>query len=148
MRHFHVLVIGIILIAVAFVIIATINPYKIIYRFNEEAAISSIKDIRSAQASYKSIHGRYGTLTDLYATNLVGRSLKDGVRSGFIFNIESNGSSYIATAFPKTFAPDSNDYSQNSGGISLFVNESGIIRIAYLHLNGGKAANIDDPPLK
>src|SRR4051794_442936 len=77
---------------------------------NEASAISSLRTIHSAEATYQSVYGAnvdYGTLSSLATTNLIDTVLggPSGTKSGYTFasTIGAAGSqAYCATAVPTT----------------------------------------------
>ncbi len=117
------------------------TSHEIRYRLSQEAAINTMKQIRESQIAFKKAEGRYGDLVELQKAELLSREIKEGISHGFIFKITFNESSYKATAIPESF---SRDFSQSSGAISLYLDETGVIRKAFRE---GKEATIDDEPL-
>jgi hypothetical protein len=77
---------------------------------NEASAISSLRTIHSAEATYQSVYGQnvnYGTLSDLATQTLIDTVLggPSGTKSGYTFEstIGAAGSQvYCATAVPTT----------------------------------------------
>lgn len=53
---------------------------------NESAAIGTLRSLASAQATYQAKHGRYGTMAELIAADMINPDLRNGVeRNGYIF---------------------------------------------------------------
>jgi hypothetical protein len=52
---------------------------------NESSAIGTLRSIASAEATYRSHHGRYATMPQLVAAGMLDRSVADGVRNGYRF---------------------------------------------------------------
>ena len=100
-----------------------------------------MKDIRSAQIRFKTAEGRYGTLIELYTAGLIRPELATGIWSGYIYAIDADPKGYRARAVPKEFGPT---FHSRSGGVGLYLDESGIIRLAYGNV---KNPSVNDEPL-
>jgi hypothetical protein len=110
------------------------------HRLNEEKAFDTMKVIRSAQQACKEAKGRYGTLKELADAGLIKPALSDGRDWGYRFEIRVTGNSYSAVAVPEKYG--ARRYT-GTGGISLYVDETGVIRGED---KGGREANANDPP--
>ena len=89
---------------------------------NEASAISSVRNIVTAQFNYsESKGGEYAiTLVDLRSRGLIDSALESGIKDGYIFSIGSFGSVFTVSARPMIYA--------STGTRSFFSDESGIIR--------------------
>ncbi|HZI50304.1 MAG TPA: hypothetical protein VFE29_00650 [Terriglobia bacterium] len=68
---------------------------------NEIPAVSNLRTINTAQVTYFSSSGRYGTITELISANLIDDSFKS-TKAGYDFTVtlDATGSSYRAEAVP------------------------------------------------
>jgi prepilin-type N-terminal cleavage/methylation domain-containing protein len=100
------------------------------------SAVNSMRTINSAQASYRSGTGRYGTLPELgNAKYIADPSLANGVKSGYTFSISNNTTlNYDAVADP---AQDPSNIFQH-----YYINATGVMRVAV-----GAAATAASTPL-
>ena len=106
---------------------------------NEAAAIGRLRQISAAQSTYISTAGdnrEYGSAEDLVKYELLDRGLAEGTMSGYRFEVEASGASYVATATPVDYP--------SSGGRSFYMAEDGVIRGADKQ---GELADEDDPPM-
>jgi hypothetical protein len=110
------------------------------HRLNEEKAFDTMKLISSAQRACKEAKGRYGTLKELADAGLIKSALSDGRDGGDRFEIRVAENSYSAVAVPEKYG--ARRYT-GTGGISLYVDETGVIRGED---KGGREANANDPP--
>ena len=108
------------------VVIGAVSCSGIASRLREEKkqadAIQVLKDIRSAQASFKSHAMKYGTLSELLEAADLSRAFADRSRSEYQFSISSTANTYEVVASPGRRDDD------NEGAWSFFLDESGIIR--------------------
>ena len=107
---------------------------------NEYSAVRSLHEISLAQATYQSNFGKYGTLEELAAQNLINPRLRSGIRNGYIFTValttdEMNVEGFAAVAVPETY--------RSSGIRSFYVDETSVIRAGDNH--GGPSSKMDDP---
>lgn len=107
---------------------------------NEGSAIYSLRQISAAQAVYQSNFGKYGTLHELAAQNLIDPKLATGTKSGYHFAIElttdeDNAEGFVVTGIPVTY--------RSTGRRSFYVDETQIIRAA--DRSGGLASEVDEP---
>lgn len=124
--------------------IALPNLYASRRAANEGSAITSLRKIHAAEASYQSTDGRgaFGTLEDLERRNLIAADLASGTRHGFRFRVEvveDTGEGlpgFIAVAVPIDYG--------STGRRSFFVDETGVIRAAD---SQGMEATKYDPPV-
>ena len=100
------------------------------------SAISSLRTIHSAQASYRATNGRYGTLAELGNEKLiVDPSLRAGEKSGYRFNIPTSAAlNYEAVADPVL---DPRNVFQH-----YYIDASAILRVEV-----GAAATVASDPL-
>ena len=92
---------------------------------NEASAISTLRNVATAQITYASTtgSGKYATdLTTLNSSGLIDSVVSSGTKDGYAFAASSTGTRYTftATANPTTFG--------STGNRSFFVDESGVIR--------------------
>lgn len=99
------------------------------------SAVNSLRTINSAQASYRSATGTFGTLLQLGTANYIADSnLSGGNKSGYLFNVTSaNALDYEAVANP--VLDPGNSYQH------YFINATGIIRVEV----GAAATAASDP---
>jgi type II secretory pathway pseudopilin PulG len=107
---------------------------------NEGSAIYSLRQISSAQAMYQTTFGKFGTLSDLAAQNLIDSKLATGTKNGYHFAIElttneENVEGYAVTGVPVTY--------RSTGNRSFFVDETQVLRVA--DNSGGPATKFDNP---
>ncbi len=100
------------------------------------SAVTSLRTINSAQASFRATNGRYGTLVELGTEKLIADpSLSAGEKSGYTFNIPtSTALNYEAVADP--VLDPSNAYQH------YYIDASAIIRVEV-----GAAATIASSPV-
>ena len=110
---------------------------------NEGATIAVLRKIHSAEATYQATAGagRFGTLDELAAHNLISPEVADGMHSGYLYQIELTENEDEELGFEVTSVPMSYP---NSGRRSFFVNEVGVIRAAD---SQGQPATKYDPAL-
>jgi len=118
-----------------------VSCHQVTYRRNELNAIDSIKAIKLAQQTYKNTKGKYGTLKELAEAGLIKAALSDGHYSGYRYDIRVASNSYAALATPEEYGKT---IGSSTGGISLFIDETGIIRHGFKQ---GKEATVNDEPL-
>jgi hypothetical protein len=107
-------------------------------RWNQKEALSSLKTIREAERSFKvkKEDGKYGTLVELGAAELIDPSLASGIKDGYRFEVRIKGNSFEAIAVPIKYL--------ETGIMSLYLDETGVIR--YGDKKGGEA-NANDSPI-
>lgn len=93
-----------IVVAIIGIIAAVAIPYleQAKQATKSASAITSLRTINSAQASFRATNGRYGTLAELKTANLIADpSLSAGEKSGYKFDIPvSTALNYEAVADP------------------------------------------------
>ena len=106
---------------------------------NEAAAVSTMRKLHAAEATYFSTagDGGYGTLKQLADNELIPRELTTGEQNGYRFQVVAAGEHFALTARPE-------DYPM-SGKRSFYICEDGVIRAADKR---GLAAGADDPPMQ
>ena len=91
---------------------------------NEASAISSVRNIVTAQITYSATQGagRYGDLSNLETAKLIDSVLAAGLKDGYNFASTSanNGTTFTVTARPVTY--------QSTGTRAFFADESAVIR--------------------
>ncbi len=108
---------------------------------NEGATIAALRKIHSAEATYQSMHERFGSLEELVGDGLVQAELASGDRYGYRFKVtlsvddEQNRSVFSAVGVPARYP--------STGRRSFFVDESGVIRGA--DSQGTEATRYDAP---
>jgi hypothetical protein len=119
--------------------IAIPNLYAARMAANEGSAVSSLRTLANAEATYQSVNGRYASLEELGAKNLIDSVLAHGAKNGYRFTIEVkprqefSPEGFEVIAMPQTY--------QSSGRRSFFVDESMVIRAADNH--GGPLTSMD-----
>ncbi len=103
---------------------------------NEASAISALRDIAAAEVTHQSTKGRFGTLEELRADNLVNGKLATGERHGYLFT--------VSAPTPDTFEVFAvpTDY-RTSGFRSFYIDETGVIRGGDNF--GGPSSKMDEP---
>jgi len=107
---------------------------------NEGSAISSLRTISSAEATYQSTYHNFGTLDELAADGLIDPRLGSGTKNGYTFRLvidSSNPEEFAITGVPVTYG--------TSGRRSFYMDETFVIRGGDKH--GGPAVKFD-PPLE
>ena len=137
MKYLYILAIA------SWLVCSTSSCHQVAYRKNELNAVDIMKAIKSAQHTYKSTQGagKYGTLKELAEAKLIKPELSNGKYSGYLYNIRVTENSFTAVAIPERYGEN---FESRSGGVSLFLDETGVIRFGY---KNGKEATINDPPL-
>jgi type IV pilus assembly protein PilA len=140
---------GLILSIVSF---ATLIPFAIVASIaipnllaarmaaNEASAISSIRQIESAERVYQLSFGKYGTLNELATHGLLDANLARGTKNGYKFTIELTSDDPDAPGFAVVSVPVS--YRQ-TGRRSFYIDESAVIRAADNF--GGPSTKMDEP---
>jgi type IV pilus assembly protein PilA len=105
---------------------------------NEASAISSLRVIMNAEATYQSTLGvgKFGSMSQLTAGRLVDGELSSGQRHGYVFNITTDGEDFEATATPAT---------PSHGNRSFYISSSDGGEIHFA--TGGRPASASDPTL-
>ena len=95
---------------------------------NEASAISSIRTIGSAQATYASTYGNgvYATMAQLSAQQLIDNAIVNATtsapKSGYTFAISNpDGSGYVSGAAPANANVGSRDFSSDESGIIFAI---------------------------
>jgi hypothetical protein len=107
---------------------------------NEASALYTLRQFSVAQSEYQTNFGKYGTLDELAAQNLIDHKLAMGRKNGYKFVIEvttdeNNLEGFAVTAVPLT---------STSGTRSFYVDETLVVRGAD---KTGEPASKLDPPL-
>lgn len=110
---------------------------------NEGSAMSSMRKIANAEATFQATHETYGTLEQLAEAGLIDAELASGQRHGYKFKVTvvPAGVSY-PMGFEGVGVPA--EYG-SSGRRSFLVDETGVIRVAD---NRGGDPTRSDPPLE
>jgi type IV pilus assembly protein PilA len=109
---------------------------------NEGSAMSSLRTLHAAEATYQATRGagQFGTLSELAADNLIDLKLATGNKNGYNFTVElttddMNYPGFSVVARPLTYRSD--------GIRSFYVDETGVIRAG--DNSGGPATKMDLP---
>jgi len=110
---------------------------------NEGSAMSSLRTLASAEMTYQATtgEGKYGTLAELAAVNLIDSKLATGTKNGYNFKVELTTSDMNYPGFEVTGVPLTYG---NSGIRSFYIDETGVIRAAD---NSGRPSTKMDPPM-
>lgn len=111
---------------------------------NEASAISSLRTLNAAEATYQATagNGSFGTMDELFAAGLIDSKLGNKLKNGYRFEIKATPASgrdyakYEVAATPLSYG--------SSGNRSFFIDETGVIRGKDRH---GLEADATDPPL-
>ena len=110
----------------------------------EAEAAQRLRDVRSAEKTFKARHDRFGTLDDLVEAGVLGLPAADRTSAAYRFSSSATASSYEITGTP-TLHDDASAYV----GWAFFLDESGVIRGApYGKNNGYRAASKIDQPIR
>ena len=113
-------------------------------RTDAAAAQQVLRDIRSAEAAFKSRRARFGTLPELIDAGLLATTLKDGIQPRYRFAVSANIDTYEVVT-----EPDERSEIYEYVGSSFFLDESGTIRWApFGKMNGYRLAAKTDPPVR
>ena len=107
---------------------------------NEASAVRSLQEISLAQTTYHSNFGKYGTMEELGAQNLINPRLRSGAKNGYTFTValttdEMNVEGFAAVAVPENY--------RYSGVRSFYIDETAVIRAGDNY--GGPSTKTDDP---
>jgi type II secretory pathway pseudopilin PulG len=109
---------------------------------NEGSAMSSLRTLASAQATYQATrgNGKFGTLSELAAENLIDLKLATGTKNGYHFTVELTTDEMSYAGFSVVARP----LTYRSDGIrSFYIDETGVIRAG--DNSGGPATKMDLP---
>jgi len=108
---------------------------------NEASAISSVRNIVSAEMSYSvsTGAGRYGSITALMNNSLVDSVVGSGTKDGYtvVFTPGAGNDSFTVDARPVTF--------RSTGVRSFYADQSGVIRYTTVDAS---ATSASAPPVK
>jgi hypothetical protein len=124
---------------------ATANDPLVQIPCGESGAISSVRWVSGAQATYEATAGlgNYGTLGQLSETGLIDAYLTSGEKCGYLFRVETTPRmkntppTFKVKAVPRIY--------QVTGVRSFYIDQNGVIRGAD---KGGAEANENDPPIE
>lgn len=109
---------------------------------NEGSALSSLRTLHAAEATYQATRGQgqFGTLNQLAAEGLIDSKLASGTKNGYNFTIEltttdDNYPGFAVVGVPVTY--------RKTGVRSFFVDETGVIRAG--DNSGGPSTKMDLP---
>jgi hypothetical protein len=108
--------------------IAIPNFYAARMAANEGSELSCLRTLHRAEATHQSMFGRFASLEELGAKNLVDSQLAAGTKNGYRFTVEVTPMQYPSpdgfevVAMPLTY--------QDTGRRSFFVDETGVISAA------------------
>lgn len=114
------------LIVVAIIlIIATISIPSLLrsrQAAHESAAVATLKTINTAQVTYSSRDGNFGTIAGLISDRLIDESFT-GAKSGYRYTVTAAGADYTATAVP---------VSANAGRYGYYSHPDGVVRYSMV----------------
>jgi type IV pilus assembly protein PilA len=109
---------------------------------NEASAMSSLRTLHAAEATYQATdgNGQFGTLQDLAAHGLIDSKLASGTKNGYQFTVEvttdeMNYPGFTVVGVPVTY--------RSTGTRSFYVDETGVIRGS--DNSGGPSTKMDLP---
>lgn len=82
---------------------------------NESAAVGNMRNLNTAQVSYSSSHGSYGTMSDLIAARLLDDRYDNPNFNGYAFTLSLSGGNLNYTAFAVGVSPATSRYDYYSG---------------------------------
>lgn len=112
---------------------------------NERCTIQDLRDLHTAQATYRetSGNGNYGTLGTLHALGMIRSDFEDGLSRGYVYVVvkvnvvpPTTPASFYIQATPQTYGV--------TGIRSFFIDQTGVLRGAD---KNGAPANENDPPI-
>jgi prepilin-type N-terminal cleavage/methylation domain-containing protein len=87
---------------------------------NESAAVANLRTVNTAQVTYlSSSGGNYGDLPALVSAGLLDGTFTAGVKAGYNFSVDANGSDYTAFATPA---------STNTGRFGYYSTPDAVVR--------------------
>jgi type IV pilus assembly protein PilA len=97
---------------------------------NEASAQSSLRTLHAAEATYQATRGagKFGTLSELAADNLIDPRLASGTKNGYRFTIELTTDEMNYPGFTVVGVPMTYGGVEGSGVRSFYVDETGVIR--------------------
>ena len=129
MGYLGIVAIPIILIIAA---IAIPNLLRAKMAANESSAVGSVRNLITAEASYRVIHTDAGctcSLSDLAAAGLINSILASGQKSGYVFELQ-NCSAEIEGGPISKFQVSATPFKHNQSGVRAFcADESAVIRL-------------------
>jgi hypothetical protein len=104
---------------------------------NETMARNSLRVVVAVEAGFRAEKGkgRYGTLDELVAADLIGNEF--GRDYGYTIQLTASGNKFEAVAIPEEYG--------KTGKLSFFIDESGVLRAGD---HGGGPATISDQPME
>jgi len=102
---------------------------------NEQIAMSMLRSINSAEATYQTTEGNgsYGSLDQLARTNMISKDMLD--KYGYKFEVNASGNQFEATATPVEYG--------KTGRRSFYIDQTGVLRGDD---HAGGPANVADKP--
>ena len=111
---------------------------------DEAEAAQTLRDVRSAEQTFKARYDRFGTLVDLVEAGLLALPPADTTSAAYRFSSSATANSYEVAATP-TRRDDAYAYV----GWAFFLDESGVIRGApYGKDSGYRVASKSDQPIR
>ena len=113
---------------------------------NEASAQSSLRTLHAAEATYQATRGagKFGTLNELAADNLIDFPLASGTKNGYRFTVEVTNDETTYPGFSVVARPMTPSGVSASGTRSFYIDETGVIRGA---VNSGGLATKEDLPV-
>ena len=111
---------------------------------NEASAQSSMRTLHAAEATYQATRGagKFGTLSELAADNLIDQRLAAGTKNGYKFTVELTTDEMNYPGFSVVARPVTEGVT-GSGTRSFYIDETGVIRAR--NNTGGPATKEDLP---
>ena len=82
---------------------------------NESSAVANMRNLNTAQVSYSSTNGNYGTMTNLITDGLLDDRYSNANFNGYHFVITLSGNSRNYTAYATGLSPNTSRYDFYSG---------------------------------
>jgi hypothetical protein len=102
--------------------------------FNERFVIKSMAQIGAAQATYRALFERYGSLADLRSAGFIDGALTSGAKYGYRFEVTAAANTFTATATPLRY--------KKTGLRSYHLDQLGVVKAADI---GGKTGDENLP---
>lgn len=109
-------IISIVLLVASLACIAPTNDSRI----NQLKAVQAMLVIREAEKAFNAKYARYAALQDLASAGFIDRTLANGNKDGYKFEVTPNENGYKALATPLQF--------KITGAWAYYLDETGILR--------------------
>ncbi len=119
-RTWHLVKSTIVAFGVVVFCVVSVLPLNSTGPGQEFSSVSNLRTINTAQVTYSSNFGRYGTIPELITAGLLDSRYASSL-SGYVFTVTVSSSDYTATAFPT---------STNAGRYGYYSSADAVVRYA------------------